>query len=149
MRLATIANTPAFLEAIKIPIRINNPAIMLFNKKISLKPDKKAFIKCILCPENCISCTVSGSILTSAFTNLNWNDINKITQLTNTYGMVNIGTPKGLKNSLNAEPIGIVITIAIKAINILYHSGTKNSVNAIAVSTGLKPANPVLISLFE
>ncbi len=42
-------------------------------------------------------------------------------QLTNTYGIVNIGTPNGLKNSLNAEPIGIVIIIATNTITTLYH----------------------------
>ena len=54
-------------------------------------------------------------------------------QLTNTYGIVNIGTPNGLKNSLNAEPIGIVIIIATNTITTLYHSGTKNNVNAVCI----------------
>src|SRR5699024_8191351 len=128
---------------------MNVPAKTLFNKKTSLKPDKKALIKSIRCPENVISLTVVGNIFTAACTNLNWKDINKTPQLTDTYGIVNNGTPKGLKNSLNADPNGIVMTIATETINRLYHSGTKNNVNAIAVNTGLNHAKPLLISSSE
>lgn len=63
-----------------------------------------------------------------------------------TKGIVSIGTLYGLKTSLTAAATGNVNKVAIIVITISNPDLSKKIVNAMAVNTGLNPANPSLTS---
>ena len=89
---------------------------------------------------------VFGNKFNGVFTAFTCSDIETANHVTMTKGAVSIAIPYGFNHSLIADPTGNVNIVAINVIRIPAQFSFKNNVKAIAVNTGLKPANPLSIS---